>query len=308
MHSQSFSSETFFESMAKVVKTEAESIKILLIGDVIGKPGRKVLKQNLAKLREAAGIDFVVANAENLAGGFGITEGTFNEMLQMGVDCMTMGNHWYDKPDVHKLRLRPELILPHNLPDLDGVEKLKSFELPKRNKTLTVLNLMGLFGLKGPYNDPFAFIQKHEDAIRSKTKSGSHIVLVDMHAESSAEKQAVAWYLNGVVAGVVGTHTHTPTGDERILSKGTALLTDLGMTGAYESIIGMTVDRSLARYFQPTQKKPQEVAEGDVWFCSFLLEISPATGLTLQAHRLQFREELGMWSIHSCVQPLSKTK
>lgn len=270
---------------------------MLMVGDVVGAPGRKVLKYVLPSLRKAAQLDFVTINAENLAGGFGVTEKTYREMLSAGVDAVTMGNHWHDKPDVHTLRREATMILPQNLPNLEGVDVIPSFQLEQRKKTISVINLMGLFAMKDSYDNPYEFLQREREKLTSRRESGQHIYIVDIHAEGTAEKQVMGWYLNGIAAAVIGTHTHTPTSDERILSKGTALLTDVGMTGPYESVIGMTVPRSLARYFPPVEKKAQEVAERDLWFCGFLVEISPQTCLALRAHRLQFRMSEQRWVI-----------
>ena len=132
---------------------------------------------------------------------------------------------------------------------------------------------------------------------------GQSIVVVDVHAEASSEKQAIAWFMDGVAAGLIGTHTHTPTSDERITRKGTAFLTDVGMTGPYESVIGMSLAGSMPRYFTPKQKRPQEVSEKDVWLSGFLIEVSEATGLTLAAHRIQYREDAEEWTLRSVTKP-----
>ena len=128
-------------------------------------------------------------------------------------------------------------------------------------------------------------------------KSGEYVVIADVHAEASSEKQAIAWYLDGVLAALVGTHTHTPTSDERVTARGTAFLTDVGMTGPYESVIGMDVERTLRRYFGPKEKRAFEVAEKDAWFCGFLVEVCARRGLAVAAHRLQWREAVDAWRV-----------
>lgn len=271
-----------------------------MIGDVIGAPGRKMVKQIVPALRAAARLDFVTANAENLAGGFGITEKTYGEIMLAGVDAATMGNHWKDKPDIHLVRKNSTaLVLPQNLPDLVDVERIPEFELPERNKKVCVLNLMGLFAMKDNYNNPYEFLAKNRAQLSAKFSSGQYIVIADVHAEGSSEKQVMAWYLNGLASALIGTHTHTPTSDERVTQKGTAFLTDVGMTGPYESVIGMTIERTLPRYFPPVEKKPLEVAKDDLWFCGFLVEICPHSCLALRAHRLQYRASPQLWSLSS---------
>ena len=292
------SSEDFYAQLQSHVLPN--SIKILMIGDVVGQPGRKIVKSVLSKLRNAAGIDFVTLNGENLAGGFGITEKIFKEVLEMGVDVVTMGNHWSDKPDVHKIRAQsPLIVLPQNLKGVSDVEKIPEFDIPSRNKTVCILNLMGIFAMRDPYNSPFSLIQDNLGVLRSKVQSGQTILIADVHAEASSEKQAIAWHLDGVLAAFIGTHTHTPTSDERITEKGTAFLTDVGMCGPYDSVIGMNKERSVARFFTPQEKRPQEVAKSNCWFTGFLVEVSPTTCLAIKAHRLQFREEEDLWQLSS---------
>jgi calcineurin-like phosphoesterase len=215
-----------------------------------------------------------------------------------------MGNHWCDKPEVHTIRKSSNrMVLPQNLKNLEGVELIPEFEIPGSRRSLCVINLMGLFAMKHEYNDPFEFLEKVRPVLQAKVSGGQSIVVIDVHAEASSEKQAIAWFMDGVAAGLIGTHTHTPTSDERITRKGTAFLTDVGMTGPYESVIGMTLAGSMPRYFTPKQKKPQEVSEKDLWLCGFLLEVSESTGLTLAAHRLQYREDSEEWTLRTVNTP-----
>lgn len=295
---RSCSSADFFATLESTLHAGAPPVRILMVGDVIGRPGRKVLRSVLPRLRRAASLDFVTVNGENLAGGFGITQKIFSEILDYGVDVVTMGNHWSDKAaDVHAIRQQsPRLVLPQNLADLQGVESIPSFDIPGRGKTISVINLMGNFAMKDAYGDPFALVEREAPRLAARVTSGQHVVIADIHAEASSEKQAIARYLDGTLAALIGTHTHTPTSDERVTKRGTAFLTDVGMTGPYESIIGMDIERSLRRYFTPKEKKAQEVAERDLWFCGFLVEVHPTTGLALAAHRLQFRESLDLWT------------
>jgi len=296
--------DAFFEALpSALLPQEPEGIiRVLMLGDVIGRPGRKIVKSLLPQLKHRAKINIATVNGENLAGGFGITQKIFNELTApaTGVDIISMGNHWCDKPEVHAIRKASNrMVLPQNLKNLEGVELIPEFEIPGSRRTLCVVNLMGIFAMKHEYNDPFAFLEKARPVLEAKVQGGQSIVVVDVHAEASSEKQAIAWFMDGVAAGLIGTHTHTPTSDERVTRKGTAFLTDVGMTGPYESVIGMTLDGSMPRYFTPKQKKPQEVSEKDVWLCGFLLEISEKSGLTRAAHRIQYREDAEEWTLRT---------
>ena len=271
-----------------------------MVGDVIGRPGRRVLKSCLNQLRAHLDLDFVTVNGENLAGGFGITEKTFREVLSYGVDAVTMGNHWHSKPDVHALRrTQSSLVLPRNLPNIDGLGQLPSFLLPDGKTQVVVLNLMGIFAMKETYDCPFRYIESKKSELLALKNSGSSLLLVDFHGEASSEKQ-VAWhYLDGIATAMIGTHTHTPTSDERISSKGTALLTDVGMTGPYDSVIGMCKDRALKRFFGEKKSGAHEVADTKAWFCGFLLEIRRSDKKCEFAHRIQWREEEENWRFSS---------
>jgi 2',3'-cyclic-nucleotide 2'-phosphodiesterase len=264
-----------------------------MIGDVIGRPGRKILKQLLPTIKRKLNIHFVCANGENVAGGFGITHKTFQELIDNGVDFVSMGNHWKDKPDIHQLvKTNSKIMLPLNLekqplsaapwPEIEVYNGLYT-------RKICVLNLMGIFAMKDEYGSPFEYLEKNLSKLKAAKESGQYIFVCDIHAEANSEKQAIFWFLDGLASLVVGTHTHTPTSDERISRQGTALLTDLGMTGGYQSIIGMSIEGSQRRYFSPVKKQAQEVAEKEPWFCGFLAEIDATTGACLNAHRIQIR-------------------
>jgi metallophosphoesterase (TIGR00282 family) len=292
--------EEFWKHLpAALVYPVEKSVRVLFVGDVIGRPGRKLIKQELPKLRAAAGVHFVVLNGENLAGGFGITEKTYTEMMDAGVNVMTMGNHWNDKPDVHKVRERDNrLVFPHNLPEFAN-STIPEFDIPGVDRSILVFNLLGQFAMSPSYNNPFEFLQGKRADLEARFQSGRYIIVGDVHAEASSEKQAVMWYLNGKAAAVVGTHTHTPTSDERVTHKGTAFLSDVGMTGAYNSLIGMNIEKTLRRYYPPTKKGPHEVADDNPWLCAFLVEIDLTTNLAVAAHRLQYREQCNRWHMSS---------
>lgn len=300
--------EAFFEALPQALLPLSQDgiVRILMMGDVVGRPGRKVLKSVLPQLKHRAKINLATINGENLAGGFGITQKIFNELTTpaSAVDVITMGNHWCDKPEVHAIRKSStRMVLPQNLKNLDGITAIPEFEIPGSRRTLAVVNLMGQFAMKHDYNDPFEFLENVRPTLEAKVQGGQSIVVIDVHAEASSEKQAIAWFMDGVAAGLIGTHTHTPTSDERVTRKGTAFLTDVGMTGPYESVIGMSLAGSMCRYFSPKQKKPQEVSEQDLWLCGFLLEISEQTGLTLAAHRIQYREDTEEWTLRTVTPP-----
>lgn len=294
-------SEEFWQRLSTaMVLPREQSIRILFIGDVIGRPGRKLVKHLVPELRRVAGIDFVLLNGENLAGGFGITEKTYAETINAGVDAMTMGNHWNDKPDIHKLRAaNAQIVFPHNLADLPDAANIPEFEIPGCNRRLVVLNLLGQFAMKTGCGNPFEFLKSKRQEIQEKKASGHYIIVGDIHAEASSEKQAILWFLNGIASAIVGTHTHTPTADERVTASGSAFLSDLGMTGAYNSIIGMSIEKTLKRYFPPIQKGPHEVADRNPWFNGFLVEIDKRENLAVSAHRLQYRECDEHWVISS---------
>jgi calcineurin-like phosphoesterase len=200
---------------------------------------------------------------------------------------------------VHKVRERDKrLVFPHNLPEAANTT-IPEFDIPSTDRRILVFNLLGQFAMNPSYGNPFEFLQGKRAELESRFNSGQYIIVGDVHAEASSEKQAVMWYLNGKAAAIVGTHTHTPTSDERVTHKGTAFLSDIGMTGAYNSLIGMNTEKTLRRYYPPIKKGPHEVADDNPWLCAFLVEIDSTTNLTVAAHRLQYREQCNRWQISS---------
>lgn len=284
-----YQGEVFYEKLAAAF--QPSSIRILLIGDVVGREGRKALKKILPKLKECFLLDFISINGENLAGGFGITEKIYHEVCSYGVDTITMGNHWKDKADIHTLRAKyKNIILPHNLLHVSGVLEAKEFFLEKHGKMLQILNLMGNFAMRDQYGPLFQYLIAEKENLSNKVKAKTHILLADIHGEASSEKQAVVWFYDGILAALVGTHTHTPTADDRLTLKGTAFLTDVGMTGCYDSVIGMDKDKIIKRYLNPKEAPALEVASGDPWFCGFLVEVDLNTCLASSCYRLQCRD------------------
>ncbi len=243
-------------------------MRILMIGDVIGKPGREAVRAVLPDLKREKSIDFVICNGENTAGGFGITADTASELLESGVDVLTSGNHIWDKKEIIPyLDEGLPLIRPANYPDAPGRGYL-------HQDGVTVVNLMGrvfMASLDCPFRAADALLEQ------LKEEGGSRVIIVDFHAEATSEKQAMGWYLDGRVSGVFGTHTHVGTVDARILPKGTAYLTDVGMTGPTDSVIGSDKDAVLQRFLTSLpQRLP--VATGPCMLNAVLVDVDEETG------------------------------
>jgi 2',3'-cyclic-nucleotide 2'-phosphodiesterase len=247
------------------------SVKILFVGDIVGKPGRRILARSLSQLRREHGIDLVIANGENSAGGFGITRETFDEMVACGVDVVTGGNHtWKAREVVPLLDGDPRLLRPANYPAGTPGRGAGVFR-PGRGKTagpgVGVLNLQGRVFME-PLESPFRVGWEQVEILRRETP----VIVIDMHAEATSEKAALAWYLDGRVSAVVGTHTHVQTADERILPNGTAFISDAGMTGPRDSIIGMGREEILQRFLTLLPVR-FDVAKGPAQLNAVLLDI-----------------------------------
>jgi len=234
-------------------------MNLLFIGDIVGRPGRDLVQRGLRGLVEHFDIDLTIANAENSAAGFGITRDIGETLLEWGVDVMTSGNHIWDKKEVLEyIGAEPRLLRPANYPA--GVPGRGSYVAQTRDgRAVGVINVMGRVFMT-PIDDPFAVVLREIEAIRHRTR----VIFVDMHAEATSEKIAMGWHLDGKVTAVVGTHTHVQTADERVLPNGTAYITDVGMTGPHDSIIGMEKEPSLARFlngmpsrFEPASANPR---------------------------------------------------
>jgi hypothetical protein len=240
-------------------------VRILFIGDIFGKPGRRILKLHLEWLREELRADVCIANVENAAAGKGITEKIALELFDCGVDLMTLGNHAYDNKDVFNLFQKGEerVVRALNYPD-DSPGPDSARWTSGNGAQVTVVQLMGRVHLP-PCDSPFTAI----DAFLENAPSGA--IVVDVHAEATSEKQAFGWYLDGRVTAVIGTHTHVQSADERILPKGTATITDVGMTGPHDGIIGGATDVMMRRFLT---KLPTglEVAKGDPKIHALLVE------------------------------------
>jgi metallophosphoesterase (TIGR00282 family) len=255
-------------------------MKLLFIGDIFGKPGREIARRAIPALVASRAIDLVVANVENTAAGFGVTGDLADAVLEMGVDVMTSGNHVWDKKEILEYMPRqPRLLRPANFPA--GAPGRGSYLARTRTgEPVGVLNLMGRVFMT-PLDDPFATALREIDALRSKTK----VILVDFHAEATSEKIAMGWHLDGRATAVIGTHTHVQTADERILPKGTAYITDAGMTGPHDSIIGVTVEAALGRFLNAMPAK-FEAATGGARLNAVLVTADAATGRATAIERL----------------------
>ena len=218
-------------------------IRILFIGDIVGRPGRDLIRDHLGALVDHHQIDFVIANAENAAAGFGITREIGDQLLDYGVEVMTSGNHIWDKKEaLSYIGAESRLLRPANYPA--GAPGNGSYlARTDDGKSVGVVNVMGrVFMLS--IDDPFAVVLKEIETLKQRTR----VIFVDFHAEATSEKIAMGWHLDGKVTAVVGTHTHVQTADDRILPKGTAYLTDAGMTGPHDSIIGVTTEIALGKF------------------------------------------------------------
>ena len=251
-------------------------MRILMIRDVIGKPGREAVRTLLPGLKRELSIDFVICNGENTAGGFGITAETATELLESGVDVLTSGNHIWDKKEIVPfLDEGLPLIRLANYPDAPGRGYL-------HQNGVTVVNLMGRVFM-APLDCPFRTADTLLEQL--KEEGQSKVVIVDFHVEATSEKQTTGWYLDGRVSGVFGTHTHVGTVDARILPKGTAYLTDVGMTGPTDSVIGSDKDAVLARFMTSLpQRLP--VATGPCILNAVLVEVDEETGNASAVERI----------------------
>jgi hypothetical protein len=260
-------------------------MKILFIGDIVGKPGRELVRKGLRGLVEHYGVDLVIANAENSAAGFGITRDIGDTILEYGVDVMTSGNHIWDKKEaIEYIATEPRLLRPANYPA--GVPGRGAYVAQTGDgRSVGVVNVMGrVFMLS--IDDPFAVVLREIEAIRHRAR----VIVVDFHAEATSEKMAMGWHLDGKVTLVVGTHTHVQTADERILPGGTAYLTDAGMTGPHDAIIGMEREPALSRFLtgMPSRFEP---ATGNPRLNGVIVEADEKTGRATAVERISYSEQ-----------------
>jgi len=258
-------------------------LKIMLTGDVIGHPGRRAFREHTPKLREKYGIDIVIVNGENSAAGKGITRKALDELYQGGADIVTSGNHIWDKKDVLEfIDQEPFLLRPANYPGNPPGKGCCVY--PFRAKNIGIMNLSGRAFMPA-LDCPF---QKAEELLK-EFGSSCDVLLLDFHAEATSEKMAMGWYLDGRVNGVVGTHTHIQTADERILSKGTAYITDLGMVGPADSVLGVKPD-IIIKKFMTARPVRFELADGPNVYSALVIEIDDNTNRTIGVERILFYE------------------
>ncbi|MDQ3695698.1 MAG: YmdB family metallophosphoesterase [Chloroflexota bacterium] len=268
---------------------DGSTIRVLAVGDIVGAPGRKALRRILPGLRRELGADLVVANAENSAGGRGVGIRTAREMRDAGVDILTTGNHVWAQPDIEQaladddLRLLRPLNFPTELPGRGACT------LTVKGHQVTVVSLLGRVFMS-PLDDPFRAMDTFllllaPAAGAGEATAGRPLVVVDFHAEATSEKQAMGWYLAGRVAAVVGTHTHVPTADERVLPGGTAYVTDLGMVGPRDSIIGSAIEPTVRRFLTHRPGRVP-VADGPIGFNAVLVELDADHGTCRAVRRV----------------------
>ena len=259
-------------------------MKVLMIGDVVAKPGRIAVLERIQDLREQHQINLAIMNAENLAGGFSVTPPLCEQLFSSGIDVMTSGNHIFDKKEaIDYIRKQPRLIRPANYPPNTPGSGLWTGEV--NGTQVAVMNLMGRVFMP-PSDDPFRIADQLLGSLQAKTT----VRLVDMHAEATSEKVAMGWHLDGRVSAVVGTHTHVQTADDRILPQGTAYLTDLGMTGSYAGVIGMNKSDVLARFTSVTARRAEH-SSGQVRICGAVIDIDEESGKARSIERVNLAHD-----------------
>ncbi len=257
-------------------------MRLLFIGDIVGKPGRDLIRRGVSALVEHHQLDLVVANAENAAAGSGITRELGDQILSWGVDVMTSGNHiWAKREAIDYIGTEPRLLRPANFPH--GVPGNGSYLARSSDgRTAGIVNVMGRVFMQ-QLDDPFVVVMREIEALRARAK----IILVDFHAEATSEKIAMGWYLDGKVTALIGTHTHVQTADDRILPKGTAYLTDVGMTGPHDSVIGVEIEPALSRFLNGMPSR-FETATGNPRLNAVIVDADEKTGLAVDIERLSY--------------------
>ena len=257
-------------------------MRILFIGDIFGRPGRRVLADHLADIVAGKQVDLVLANGENAAAGFGITPRLAEELFGLGIEVITTGNHVWDKKEVYDyLAAQPRLIRPANFPQAVGQGTYCG--RTQAGVPFAVLHLMGRIFME-PLDCPF----RTAEAELAKLPADCRVRVVDFHAEATSEKQAFGWFLDGRVTAVIGTHTHVPTADERVLPGGTAYITDVGMTGPSDSVIGVKKEEAINRFL--TQRPHKfEIPKGPVQLDAAMIEIDQKTGKAKRIERIKIK-------------------
>lgn len=252
-------------------------MKILAIGDLVGENGVEKLKKNLNNLQEAESIDFTIVNAENAAGGMGLTTKIFNELKKLDIDVFTMGNHTWGKKDIFSFINDPRLIRPANYSK--GVPGRGYTIIEKDNKKVAVINLIGRTDIGVLSENPFTCIENILSKVDAKIK------ILDFHAEATAEKIAMGYYVDGRMSAMFGTHTHVQTADEKILTNGTGYITDVGMTGPSNAVIGMDKEVALKRFVTSLPER-YKLAEGECMLNGIIFDIDEESGKTKRLYRI----------------------
>lgn len=254
-------------------------MNILFIGDIVGKPGVEAIEKILPSLKEELKLDFVIANGENVSGGTGITPKSANRLFDLGIDCLTSGDHIWKRQEVLQIIDDPRLVRPLNLPKSSPGKGICILE--KDGYKAAIVNLQGRVFMP-PIDCPFIAIKDRLEDIKAQAK----VIIVDMHAEATSEKVAMGWFLDGKVSAVLGTHTHIQTADEKILPQGTAYITDAGMTGSTDSVIGRRKEKILERFLtgMPTRF---ELGSDNLELQGVVLEIDPESLSATKIERIQ---------------------
>ena len=261
-------------------------MRILFVGDVVGAPGRRIVRERLKGLKRDVGADLTIVNGENAAGGAGLTTATAEELFAAGAEVITTGNHVWDKREVLGLLERePRILRPANYPE--GSPGHGVVVVAAEGAKVAVVNLMGRVFMP-LVDDPFRSADRIVDDLRGKAR----VVIVDFHAEATSEKMAFAWYLDGRVAAVLGTHTHVATADARVLPGGTAFIADVGMTGPFDSVIGVRKEQAIER-FLTSRSIPYETADRDVRLAAVSVDVDQATGRATAIERIELCEDGG---------------
>lgn len=254
-------------------------MNILAVGDIVGNIGVKELQNKLPNIKSKYNIDFTIVNGENSAEGMGITEKNFNDILKAGVDCITMGNHTWGKKEIFKFIDHPRLLRPINYPE--GVCG-KGYNVYKcKDKKIAVINAMGRAEINVQTENPFLEVKKVVD----KIKDTVDMIFLDFHAEATAEKQAMGYFLDGKITAMFGTHSHVQTADEKILENGTGYISDIGMTGPKLSILGMDRDAALKRFLTALPEK-YKVATGEAMFNGCVFRVDNETNKVIEIIRI----------------------
>jgi 2',3'-cyclic-nucleotide 2'-phosphodiesterase len=259
-------------------------MRLLFLGDVVGRPGRSIVQEQLPKLRERYRLDFVIINGENAAAGFGITESICNDLLEAGADVVTTGNHvWDQKEALVFIERQPRMLRPLNYPSRTPGKGSGLFKA-RNGADVLVMNPMGQVFM-GDLDSPFHAVER--ELLACPLKVGADVIVIDFHAEATSEKQSLAHMVDGRVSLVVGTHTHVPTADDQILPGGTAYMTDAGMCGDYLSVLGMQMEEPINRFMTKVSKQRFEAATGPGSLSGICVDIDDATGLARHVSALR---------------------